>query len=125
MPGGMPSIRILLDQNVPLGLRRVLAGHEVVTAARLGWSTIQNGDLIRSAEDAGFAVLITCDRNIRYQQNLAGRQLALIELTTNRWATIRDNIAGVLAIIETMSPGGYATIRFPRPPRRRRSRPEC
>jgi hypothetical protein len=121
----MPSIRILLDQNVPLGLRRVLAGHEVVTAARLGWSTIQNGDLIRSAEDAGFAVLITCDRNIRYQQNLAGRQLALIELTTNRWATIRDNIAGVLAIIETMSPGGYATIRFPRPPRRRRSRPEC
>ena len=127
MPHGMPRIRILLDQNAPLGLRGLLTGHDVATAARLGWSTIQNGDLIRAAEEAGFAVLITCDRNIRHQQNLAGRQLALIELATNRWATIRDNIADVLAVIETASPGSYATIRFPRPPRRRRPypRPEC
>jgi hypothetical protein len=70
----MPRIRILLDQNAPLGLRRLLSGHDVVTAASVGWSTIQSGDLIRAAEAAGFAVLITCDRNIRYQQNLAGRQ---------------------------------------------------
>ena len=127
MPGGMPRIRILLDQNAPLGLRRLLTGHDVVTAARQGWSTIQNGDLIRAAEEAGFAVLITCDRNIRYQQNLLGRQLELIELTTNQWATIRDNIADVLAVIETASPGSYATVRFPRPPRRRRPyrRLEC
>ena len=120
MPGGMPRIRILLDQNAPFGLRRLLTGHDVVAAGRLGWSTIQNGDLIRAAEEAGFAVRITCDRNIRYQQNLAGRQLALIELTTNQWATIRDNIADVLAAIEAATPGGYATIRFPKPPRRRR-----
>jgi hypothetical protein len=124
MPGGMHRIRILLDQNVPLGLRRLLAGHNVVTAAHLGWSTIQNGDLIRAAEDAGFSILITCDRNIRYQQNLLGRQLALVELTTNQWATIRDNIACVLAVIETASPGSYATVRFPKPTRRRRPRPE-
>lgn len=127
MPGGMPRIRILLDQNAPLGLSRLLTGHDVVTAARQGWSTIQNGDLIRAAEEAGFAVLITCDRNIRHQQNLAGRQLALVELTTNQWATIRDNIADLLAVIEAASPGSYATIRFPKPPRRRRSYPhlEC
>jgi hypothetical protein len=127
MPGGTPRIRILLDQNAPLGLRRLLSGHDVVTAARLGWSTIQNGDLIRAAEEAGFAVLITCDRNIRHQQNLAGRQLELIELTTNQWATIRDNIADVLAVVETATPGSYATVRFPKPPRRRRPYPrlEC
>jgi hypothetical protein len=76
----MPRIRILLDQNAPLGLRRLLSGHNVATAARLGWSTIQNGDLIRAGEEAGFAVLVTCDRNIRHQQNLAGRQLALTGL---------------------------------------------
>jgi hypothetical protein len=105
MPGGTPRIRILLDQNAPLGLRRLLTGHDVVTAARLGWSTIQNGDLVRAAEEAGFAVLITCDRNIRHEQNLAGRKLALIELTTNQWATIRDNIADVLAAIETATSG--------------------
>jgi hypothetical protein len=122
----MPRIRILLDQNAPFGLRRLLLGHDVAKAASLGWSTIQNGDLIRAAEEAGFAVLITCDRNIRHQQNLTGRQLALIELTTNQWATIRDNIAEVLTVIETATPGSYATIRFPKPPRRRRpySRPE-
>jgi hypothetical protein len=127
MPGGMPSIRILLDQNAPFGLRRLLAGHVVATAAGLGWSTIHNGDLIRAAEAAGFAVLITCDQNIRYQQNLAGRQLALIELTTNRWTTIREHIADVLAIIETAAPGSYATVRFPKPARRRRPYPrlEC
>jgi hypothetical protein len=87
----------------------------------------RTGDLIRAAEEAGFAVLITCDRNIRHQQNLAGRQLALIELTTNQWATIRENIVDVLAVVETASPGSYATIRFPKPPRRRRPYPplEC
>lgn len=58
MPGGMPRIRILLDQNAPLGLRRILGGHEVATAASRGWSTVENGDLIRAAEQAGFAVLI-------------------------------------------------------------------
>lgn len=120
MPGGMPRIRILLDQNAPLGLRRILGGYEVATAASLGWSTVENGDLVRAAEQAGFAVLITCDRNIRYQQNLVGRQLALIELTTNQWATIRDNVAEVLAVIQTATPGSYATVRFPKPPRRRR-----
>jgi hypothetical protein len=123
MPGGMPRIRILLDQNAPLGLRRLLTGHEVATAASLGWSTIQNGDLIRAAEAAGFTVLITCDQNIRYQQNLAGRHLALIELTTNRWATIRENIADVLALVDAATPGDYATLSFSKPPRRRRPYP--
>jgi hypothetical protein len=127
MPGGMPRIRILLDQNAPRGLRHLLSGHDVLTAAGLGWSTVQNGDLIRAAEEGRFAILITCDRNIRYQQNLAGRQLALIELATNQWVTIRDNIAEVLAAIEAATPGSYATIRFPKPPRRRRPYPrlEC
>ena len=123
----MPGIRILLDQNGPFGLRGLLTGHDVATAAGLGWSTITNGDLIRAAEGAGFAVLITCDRNIRHQQNLMGRQLALIELTTNQWATIRDNFADVLSNVETAPPGSYATIRLPRPARRRRPYPrvEC
>ena len=103
----MPRIRILPGQNAPLGL---LTGHDVVTVARLGSSTIQNGDLIRAAEEAGFAVLITWDRNIRYQQQLTGRQLTLIELTTNQWATIRDHIADVQAVIETATPRAANTM---------------
>jgi hypothetical protein len=69
----MPSIRILPDQNAPFGLRRLLTGHAVATAAGLGWSTIHNGGLIRATEAAGFAVLITCDQNTQYQQNLTAR----------------------------------------------------
>jgi hypothetical protein len=69
------------------------------------------------------ASLITCDRNIRHQQNLAGGQLALIELTTKQWATIRDNIADVLAVIDAATPDSYATIGFPKPPRQRRPYP--
>jgi hypothetical protein len=68
----MPRIRILLDQNTPLGLRRFLTEHEVVPARSMGWATIEHGALIRAAEEAGFLILITCDRNIRYKQNLTG-----------------------------------------------------
>ena len=62
MPGRMPAIRILLDQNAPIGLRRALADHEVVPAGRMGWAAVTNGDLIRAADAAGFTVLITCEK---------------------------------------------------------------
>jgi hypothetical protein len=120
MPGRMPTIRILLDQNVPIGLRRFLADYEIVPARRMGWGEITNGDLIRAAEASGFAVLITCDRNFRYQQNLQGRQIALIELSGGGWPTIRNHLDLVLASIEAARPGGYAVVNFPRLPLRRR-----
>jgi hypothetical protein len=81
MHGRMSPTRILLDQNTPLGLRRALSGYEVIPARIMGWATIENGDLIRAAEEVGFAILITCDRNVRYQQNLAGKRCgALVSL---------------------------------------------
>jgi len=123
MPGPMPRIRILLDQNTPLGLRRFLTEHEVVPARSMGWATIENGALIRAAEEAGFLILITCDRNIRYQQNLIGRQIALIELTTSIWPVIRTRLDLVLAAVESATPGSYTTVTFPRPSRRRRAPP--
>jgi hypothetical protein len=113
-------VRILLDQNAPLGLRRALTGYEVVPARSMGWATTENGALIRAAEAAGFAILITCDRNIRYQQNLAERQIALIELTTSVWPVILNHLPDVLAAVAAATPGSYATVRFPRPPLRRR-----
>jgi hypothetical protein len=116
-------IRILLDQNAPIGLRHLLSGYDVATAPGMGWSTIQNGDLIKAAEEAGFTILITCDQNIRYQQNLSGRRLALIELSTNHWAIVRDNSADLFDAIDAARPGSYATVTFPRPPLRRRPFP--
>ena len=69
---------VLLDNNVPRGVARALTNHSVTEARERGGATMRNDDLLRSAEDAGFDVLVTADKNIRYQQNLAGRKIALV-----------------------------------------------
>lgn len=119
----MPVLRILLDQNTPIGLRRALPEHDVAHADELGWGKLRNGDLIQAAEHDGFAVMITCDRNLRYQQNLAGRRIAMIVLSGGGWPTIRTHLDRVLAAIEAAEPGSYSVVAFPRPILRRRPYP--
>ena len=87
----------------------------------MGWSTLTNGDLLAAAEAAGFDAMTTADRNIRYQQNLTGRRIASIELTTSHWETIPDNFADILAAVEAATLGSYTTLTLPRPPKRRRA----
>ena len=57
------------------------SGHAVHTAQSRGWGTLSNGELLNAAEEAGFDLLLTTDRRIRYQQNLKVRRLALVVLT--------------------------------------------
>lgn len=83
--------RILLDENIPFGLRRLLPDDHVVHVTQLGGDGLSNGRLIDVAEMASFTVMVTADRNLRYQQNLAGRRLALVVLSTNRWNVIRSS----------------------------------
>jgi hypothetical protein len=116
-------LRILLDENIPAALRRLIIGHQVTLAYDMGWAGVSNGDLITAAEAKGFEVLITADQNIRYQQNLTGRQLALIVLSTNIWPTIRANPAPILAAIRKIQPGDYMPVALDRPPRRGRNPP--
>jgi hypothetical protein len=81
-------MRILFDQGVPRGLAASLQGHEVTAARRLRWERISNGELLKLAEGAGFGLLLTTDKNVRYQQNLAGRKIAIVVLFGNiltRW----------------------------------------
>ena len=120
MPGRTLPTRILLDQNTPLGLRRALPGYEVIPARGMGWATIENGELIRAAEKAGFAILITCDRNIRYQQNLTGRKLAFVVLGSNIWPVVRDHGAAIAAKVDAATPGSYEFIEMPLPPKQER-----
>jgi hypothetical protein len=115
--------RLLLDANMPRGLRALLPDYEVRTAGQMGWDRLTNGQLLAAAEGAGFDAMITADRNIRYQQNLVGRKIALIELTTTHWETIRDNFPEVTAAITDAKAGGYAMVRLPKPPRVRRPYP--
>jgi hypothetical protein len=73
-------VLVLFDNNVPRGLARALTGHTVHKARQHGWDTLQNGELLRVAEENGFHVMVTSDKNIRYQHNFEGRKLALVVL---------------------------------------------
>jgi hypothetical protein len=75
---------VLFDQGTPVGIRDSLPTHTVRTAHEQGWSTLLNGDLLRVAEQAGFDVLLTTDKNLVYQQNLSEREIAIVVLGRNR-----------------------------------------
>ncbi len=103
-------MRVLFDHNVPHKLRRHLPGHEVVTAEEMGWAELVNGQLLRIAEESGFAVMLTADQNIPYQQNLSVRALALVILSTNDWNVIRRHTALVEQALLSAAPGSLQQI---------------
>ncbi len=105
-------MRILFDQGTPVGIRDALAAHEVKTAAEQGWSSLSNGRLLNAAEQAGFDVLLTTDTNIRFQQNLAGRQIAIVALSPNRWTLIRGRLSEVVEAVEAVKPGEIRLVQF-------------
>ncbi len=88
-------MKVLLDHSVPRPTVRLLSHHACRTACDEGCDLLTNGELLSAAEAAGFECLLTADTNIRYQQNLATRRIALAVLSTNTWAVIRDNAGPV------------------------------
>ena len=94
-------------------LRRFLPTHEVVIAFDRGWGALQNGDLLRAAEEEGFAAIITTDQNLRYQQNLPARRLAVLVLLTTDWSLIRQYTDYVAAATTRLLPGAYVELPFP------------
>jgi hypothetical protein len=103
-------VRVLFDQGTPAPLRHALVGHSVETAFELGWGRLQNGDLIDAAESSGFDVLLTTDKNLKYQQNLAGRRLSVVVLSTTSWPRIRIAAAKVLETVSGAAPGSYTEV---------------
>lgn len=81
---------ILFDHGTPKGLIRALVGHTIITAQAKGWDKLSNSELLDAAEKASVDLLLTTDRRIRYQQNLAGRKIAIVVLTgTTKWSSVR------------------------------------
>ena len=105
-------MKILFDQGTPVPLRRYLRPHEVMTAYELGWSTLQNGALISRAEAAGFDLLITTDKNWKYQQNLNERSLAVVVLLSTSWPKIQAKVSEVVAAVHGASKGSYHEVPF-------------
>jgi hypothetical protein len=105
-------MRILLDQGTPVPLRKELVGHEVATAFELGWAKMSNGELLRQAETQ-FDLFITTDKNLSYQQNLAGRRLAILVLPTTSWPQLKPSRQQIAQTALTMKPGSYHNFRLP------------
>jgi hypothetical protein len=103
-------VRLLFDQGTPVPLRQLLVGHEVSTAYECGWATLKNGELLTAAEVQGFEVLVTTDKNLKYQQNLASRSIAILVLGTTSWPRIRAAAEIVAAAVAAAAPGTYAEV---------------
>lgn len=103
-------MKILLDESVPVQVRNALAEHDVATAIEIGLRGISNGELITRAEQAGFDLLIVADKNIRHQQNLANRRIAILELWTNHRPTLERHFARIRTAAESSTRGRYATL---------------
>jgi predicted nuclease of predicted toxin-antitoxin system len=103
-------VRILFDQGTPAPLRRHLPSHVVDTAFERGWSALHNGELLDVAEQEGYDLLITTDQNLRYQQHLADRQLAIIVLLSTSWPRMQLRIHTIQAAVESLMAGEYQEI---------------
>jgi len=106
-------MRILFDNGTPRGVASALEGHAVEEARSHGWNTLRNGELLDPAEAAGFDVLVTTDRNLRYQQNLAGRQLAVVVLGKGRWRLIKVRLPEIAAAVNAATPGRFSEVEIP------------
>jgi len=104
-------MRILFDQGTPVILRRALSGHITTTAYEMGWSGLDNGTLLQTAETE-FDALITTDKNLRYQQNFKDRRLAILVLPTTSWPKIHAHEAQVVAAINALRAGDFVELEF-------------
>ncbi len=102
-------MRILLDEGVPVQIRKALGAHSVTTVQQAGWSSFTNGDLLSFAEGA-FDLFITADQNLKYQQNLSGRKIAILELSSNRRRIIEKNFDLIVETINSMGEGDFVSL---------------
>jgi len=103
-------MKILLDECIDRRLATQLSGHEVKTVSQMGWAGIKDGELLRLTEGE-FEVLITVDRNLPFQQNLAVLNLAVLvlQVPSNRLADLQMLVPKILAIVD-VAPKGTATV---------------
>lgn len=99
-------MKIMLDECVPWPMRKIFAGHHCTTAGYRGWGGYSNGKLLSLAETE-FELFVTADQNLRYQQNMTGRRLGILELSTNDLRRIMAAADAIREAVEEMTPGEY------------------
>jgi len=106
-------MRILFDNGTPRGVANGLPGHTVEECRAHSWDTLRNGELLDAAEAAGFDVLLTTDRNIRYQQNLTHRKIAIVVLGKGRWRLIKNRLPEIAAAVAAGTSGTVTEVQIP------------
>lgn len=106
-------MRVLFDQSTPAPLRFHLKTHTVTEARERGWDRLVNGVLLTVAEEAGFEVFLTADKNLVYQQNLTGRKIAVVVIGNAQWRVLRRYVERVVAAVDAATPGSYAEVEIP------------
>jgi len=104
---------ILFDQATPVPIRPYIEGHIVRTAAQQGWDKLKNGDLLTAAEKAAFDMLLTTDKNMRYQQNLACRKITVVVLGQQQWPRLRPHIQPVIEAVNAATPSSLFEVEIP------------
>jgi hypothetical protein len=104
---------VLFDQGTPVPIRPFLREHTVQTTAQRGWDKLKNGELLKAAEDAGFDVLVTPDKNIRYQPNLKIHTIAIVVLGNAQWPVLCRHVERVVVAVNAAKPGTYCEVEIP------------
>ena len=105
---------ILFDHGTPRSIARWLQGHIVVEAIARGWDRLSNGALLKAAEEAGFDLLLSTDKNIQYQQNLKDRRIAIVILGNPQRPAVERCIDRVVAALNAATPGSYFEVEIPK-----------
>ncbi len=103
-------MKVLLDEDLPHKLRMAIPNHDVFTVAYLGWKGLENGALLRATEDAGFEVFVTADKKLPKQQNLKGRSLALVVLSTLDWEIMKPHLSKIVAAVDAATIGSFQVV---------------
>ncbi len=100
-------MKVLLDENLAHRLRTNLGTHEVFTVSYGGWAGLKNGELLRTAESNGIEVFLTGDQTLAYEQNLAGRTIAIVALSSVEWDLLKHHLPLIIAAIDKAHPGSF------------------
>jgi len=106
-------MKILFDNGTPKPLARSLVGHQVSFSRKIGWHEMKNGELIQQAEQAGYELLLTTDKNISYQQNLKRRTIAIIVLGNQQWPDVQLHLERIVAAVNAATPGSFTEVEIP------------
>jgi hypothetical protein len=106
-------MRILFDHGTPSSIARSLDGHVVTVAKTRGWERLTNGALLTVAEEAGFELLLTTDKNIHHQQNLVGRKIAIVVLGNPQLPVVRLYMRRIVEAVDAAKPGSYSQVEMP------------